>query len=124
MFKQGTAPQQDHWKQKTQMDFKFSVRRMILIFTICYSKCTNGSKLRIYRHERDIFTNLYYSSSQSERNYSRDSMKYNAKCYNITGCRYCECKDGTNTFIIDNNDKNRIGSCIKDEELHLEGGKI
>ena len=97
---------------------------MVLIFMICYSKCTNGSKLRIYRHERDIFTNLDYSSAQTERNYSYDCMKYNAKCYNITGCRYCECKDGTNTFIIDNNDKNRRGSCIKDEELHLEGGKI
>ncbi|XP_046840685.1 uncharacterized protein LOC124434807 isoform X7 [Xenia sp. Carnegie-2017] len=102
------------------MDIKFRVW-MVLIFTICYSKCANGNKLRIYRHERDIFTNLDYSSSQSERDHSHDCMKYNAKCHFITKCRYCECKDGTNTFIIDNNDKNRRGSCIKDEELNLEG---
>ncbi|XP_046840681.1 uncharacterized protein LOC124434807 isoform X3 [Xenia sp. Carnegie-2017] len=107
------------WRIKAQMDFEFSVW-MVVIFTICLSKYGNGNELRIFRRERDIFTNIYYSSSQTDRDHSHDCMKYNAECHLITKCRFCECKEGTNTFIMDNNDKNNRGSCIKDEEVNLE----
>ncbi|XP_046840707.1 uncharacterized protein LOC124434822 [Xenia sp. Carnegie-2017] len=101
------------------MDFKYSAW-MVLTLTISFSKSGNGNKLRIFRHERDIFTNLNYSSSQPDRNYNTICMKYNAECHFITKCRHCVCKEGMSTFVINGNGENNKGSCIKDEELNLE----
>ncbi len=93
---------------------------MILCLWLYGSDCV-ASSFKIYRNERDIFTNLKCSSDNCTE--SQCEM-YGAECVSDDNCEYCRCsEDERNTFMISNYTSDPIhGGCKRNEEIVPESG--
>ncbi|CAB4014858.1 Hypothetical predicted protein, partial [Paramuricea clavata] len=75
------------------------------------------SGFKIYRGERDIFTNLDYdeiSGTSSGSGTLGQCSSYGAECVNGQ-CKYCRCWEGNNTFIRDSDQME--GNCKSDKDI-------
>ena len=89
----------------------------VLCVWLCGSNGTE-SGFKIFRSERDIFTNLKCTDSCTE---SQPCEMYHAECVNATTCEYCRCLEGSNTLMIITDDERK---CKSDEDIVPESGSI
>jgi hypothetical protein len=86
---------------------------------ICLWLCGNEgveSGFKIYRSERDIFTNLKCTDDTCTN--TQCSM-YRAECFSGNNCKYCRCLEGRNTFMVHGDDQ---GKCKRDEDIEPNSG--
>ena len=105
----------------------FSSRKRIsyrLIYFLVLWLCrSNGAKtdFKIYRGERDIFTNPGTGTHNESRTCTNSCSRYNAECAEGDKCDYCRCSEGKNTLIIKDG---TIKECVGDEEIVPESGIV
>jgi hypothetical protein len=77
------------------------------------------SGFKIYRGERDIFTNLDYDeisgTSSGSGTFIDQCSSYGAECVDDQ-CKYCRCRKGKNTFMLRDPDQ-MDGYCKSDEDI-------
>ncbi len=92
-----------------------------LFYVICFLWLCGSDRVpsgfKIYRSERDIFTNL--NCTAGEVCTKSQCKMYGAECVNENNCDHCRCWEGRNTFLISDIDQ---GKCKRDEDIEPKSG--
>ena len=116
------------------MGFRSITRRYVCVLTlvVCLQLYgsdgeESGDRLKIFRDEQDIFTNMKCSGESKSQCTPEQCKIYGAECVSNDNCEYCRCLKGRNTFLSLMRSSSKgvemKGNCTSDKDIVPESGR-